>query len=152
MTLLVLLEWLGKLYEADALVAGGTDDAIVEMYRECLRSKRHATELRKPAAATRGGQGARAGDVPADESGYEDAASWLRGDGVRHAGAWFGRWAGRLGEVHAGGDLADDDRGDDPVDDHAERRPPARVCDEVALVLPEVLESVPGHAGHEQPR
>jgi hypothetical protein len=31
--------------------------------------------------------------------------------------------------VHAGGDLDGDDRGDDPVDDHAEG--PARVGDEV---------------------
>jgi translation initiation factor IF-2 len=92
MTLLVLLEWLGTLYEADALVADGMDDAIVEMYRECQRSKRHATEVRKPPAAAAAVKATRAGDVHADESGYEDAPSWLRGDGVRDAGAWFGRW------------------------------------------------------------
>jgi len=57
-----------------------------------------------------------------------------------------------LAELHAGGDLDGDDRGDDPVDDHAERRPPARAGDEVAAVLPEVLESVAGQAGDEQPR
>jgi hypothetical protein len=45
--------------------------------------------------------------------------------------------------VHAGGDLADDDRGDDPVDDHAERRPPSRVGDDVASALREVLEPCP---------
>jgi hypothetical protein len=38
--------------------------------------------------------------------------------------------------VHSGGGLGDDDRGDDPVDHHAERRPPSRVGDEVASVLP----------------
>jgi hypothetical protein len=46
--------------------------------------------------------------------------------------------------VHAGCDLANDDRGHNPVDDHAERRPPSRVGDEVGSVLPEVLESVAG--------
>jgi hypothetical protein len=102
LTLLVLLEWLGKLYEADALVADGMDYAIVEMYRECLRSKRHATELRKPPAAAAAAKATWAGDVHADESGYEDAPSWLRGDGVRDAGAWFGRWAGRFRACPAG--------------------------------------------------
>src|SRR4051794_40091804 len=58
----------------------------------------------------------------------------------------------RLAEVHACGDLTDDDRGDDPVDDHAERRPPSRVDDVVGSVLPEVLEPVADHASHEQPR
>jgi hypothetical protein len=45
----------------------------------------------------------------------------------------------RLAEVHACGDLNDDDRGDDPVDDHAERRPPPCVADEVGSMPPEVL-------------
>ena len=57
-----------------------------------------------------------------------------------------------LAEVHACCDLANDDGGHDPVDDHAERRPPSRVGDEVGSVLPEVLDSVAGEAGHEQPR
>ncbi len=56
-----------------------------------------------------------------------------------------------LAEVHAGGDLADDDGGDDPVNDHAEGRPPSRVGDEVAAVLPEVLEPVAGQPRHEEP-
>jgi hypothetical protein len=45
----------------------------------------------------------------------------------------------RPSSVHAGRDLDDDDRGDDPVDDHAERRPPSGVGDDVAPVLPQVL-------------
>jgi hypothetical protein len=71
-------------------------------------------------------------------------------DGFRRAGLLDRPVA--LAEVHACGDLAHDDRGDNPVDDHAERRPPSGVGDEVASVLPEVLEPVPHHAGHEQPR
>ena len=62
------------------------------------------------------------------------------------------RRADGLAEVQACGDLADDDRGDDPVDDHAERRPPTRVGDEMASVLPEILESVADQTDHEQPR
>jgi hypothetical protein len=54
--------------------------------------------------------------------------------------------------VDACGDLSDDDGGDDPIDGHAEWWPPSRVGDEVAAVLPEVLESVADQAGHEQPR
>jgi hypothetical protein len=57
-----------------------------------LRNSHHATKLRKPPAAAAAAKATRAGDVHADESGYEDAPSWLRGDGVRDAGAWFGRW------------------------------------------------------------
>jgi len=45
-------------------------------------------------------------------------------------------------EVDAGGDLDDDDRGDDPVDGEAERRPPAGVGDEPGSVLPEVLDAM----------
>ena len=56
-----------------------------------------------------------------------------------------------LAEVHPCCDLANDDRGDDPVDDHAERRPPSRVGHEVGSMLPKVLESVAGQARHEQP-
>jgi hypothetical protein len=56
--------------------------------------------------------------------------------------------------VHAGGDLDGDDRGHDPVDDHAERRPPACVGDEVAAVLPEVLSpwpAMPATSSHGDP-
>jgi hypothetical protein len=41
-----------------------------------------------------------------------------------------------LTEIHARSDLANDNRRDDPVDDHAEWRPPSGVGDEVASVLP----------------
>src|SRR4051794_1181427 len=41
----------------------------------------------------------------------------------------------RSAKVHAGGDLANNDCGDDPIDDQAERRPPSRVGDEVGSVL-----------------
>ena len=46
---------------------------------------------------------------------------------------------GLVVEVDAGGDEHDEDRRDDPVDDQAERRPPASVGHIVAAVLPEVL-------------
>jgi len=42
-------------------------------------------------------------------------------------------------EVDPGGDQHDQDRRGDPVDDQAERRPPASVGHIVAAVLPEVL-------------
>src|SRR5205807_7859642 len=47
--------------------------------------------------------------------------------------------------------LGGDRGGSDPVDYETERRPPASVCDELAAVLPEVLEPVGGEAEHEQP-
>jgi hypothetical protein len=55
-------------------------------------------------------------------------------------------------EVDADADQHDEDGGGDPVDDQAERRPPAGVGDIVAAVLPEVLESMAGEAQHQQPR
>ena len=55
-------------------------------------------------------------------------------------------------EVDADGDEHDEDRGDDPVDDQAERRPPAGVGDIVGPVLPQVLDPMAGKAGHQQPR
>ena len=39
----------------------------------------------------------------------------------------------------------------DPVDDQAERRPPASVGNILVAVLPEVLEPMAGEAGHQQP-
>jgi hypothetical protein len=45
-------------------------------------------------------------------------------------------------EVNAGDDLDGDDRGSCPVDYQAERRPPARIRDELAPVLPKILEPV----------
>jgi hypothetical protein len=54
--------------------------------------------------------------------------------------------------LHAGRDLDDDDRGYDPVDGHAERWPPSGVGDEVAAMLPEILEAVPDKAHDEEPR
>ena len=48
----------------------------------------------------------------------------------------------RLPKVHASDDLDGDDRGDYPIDDHAEGRPPPRVRNEVGSVLPEVFEAV----------
>jgi hypothetical protein len=41
--------------------------------------------------------------------------------------------------------------GGDPVNDKAERRPPASVGNKVAPVLPEVLDPMAGKAEHEQP-
>jgi hypothetical protein len=55
-------------------------------------------------------------------------------------------------EVDPGGDEDDEDRCDDPVDDQAERRPPASVGHLVAPVLPQVLKPMAGEAGHQQPR
>jgi hypothetical protein len=51
-------------------------------------------------------------------------------------------------EVDADGDQQDEDRGGDPVDDEAERRPPASVGNIVAPVLPKVLEPMAGEAEH----
>src|SRR5207342_245891 len=45
-----------------------------------------------------------------------------------------------------------EDSGGDPVDGGAERRPPARVPDEVCAVLPQILQAVAGQPEHEQPR
>src|ERR1700748_2200800 len=47
---------------------------------------------------------------------------------------------------------AGEDSGDDPVDGGAERRPPARVPDEVRAVLPQILKAVAGQPQDEQPR
>jgi len=55
-------------------------------------------------------------------------------------------------ELDPDGDEHDQDRRDDPVDDQAERRPPASVGDKVAPVLPQVLGPMAGEAGHQQPR
>src|SRR6185312_12725166 len=44
-----------------------------------------------------------------------------------------------------------EDSGGDPVDGDAERRPPARVPDEVRAVLPQILQAVAGQPEHEQP-
>lgn len=52
----------------------------------------------------------------------------------------------RLVEVDAGEDLDCDDRGREPVDYEAERRPPPGVRDELASVLPKILEPVAGKA------
>jgi hypothetical protein len=54
-------------------------------------------------------------------------------------------------EVDAGGDQEHEDGRGDPVDDEAERWPPAGVGDMVVAVLPEVFESVAGEAEHQQP-
>src|SRR5439155_686721 len=69
--------------------------------------------------------------------------------------AWDDQRAGlvvdRLPKVHASDDLDDDDRGDYPVDDHAEGWPPSRVGNEVGSVLPEVFEAVTDEADDEEP-
>jgi hypothetical protein len=57
-----------------------------------------------------------------------------------------------LVKVDAGGDQHDENGGGDPVNDKAERRPPASVGNKVAPVLPEVLDPMAGKAEHEQPR
>ena len=57
-------------------------------------------------------------------------------------------------EVDAGGEQLDQDRGDDPVDDQAERRPPAGVGNKAAPVLPQVLEPMaarPAASSHAGP-
>ena len=55
-------------------------------------------------------------------------------------------------EVDADGDQHHKDRRDDPVDDQAERRPPASIGDIVAPVLPEVLDPMAGEASDQHPR
>jgi len=55
-------------------------------------------------------------------------------------------------KVDAGGNQDDKDRSGYPVDDEAERRPPAGVGNIVAVLLPEVFESVGGEADYQQPR
>ena len=57
----------------------------------------------------------------------------------------------RLPKVHASDDLDGDDRGDHPVDDHAEGWPPPRVRNEVGSVLPEVFQAVTDEADDEEP-
>jgi hypothetical protein len=52
-------------------------------------------------------------------------------------------------EVNAGDDLDGDDRGGRPIDDQAERRPPACVRDELPAVLPKILEPVAGETENE---
>jgi hypothetical protein len=47
-------------------------------------------------------------------------------------------------EVDADGEQHNQDRSGEPVDDQAERRPPASVGHKVAAVLPEILESMAG--------
>src|SRR3954469_1044157 len=59
------------------------------------------------------------------------------------------RWSVK---TSAGDDRHGDRRSRDEVDRQTERRPPARVGDELAAVLPQVLEPVPGEADDEQPR
>src|SRR5438270_231329 len=59
--------------------------------------------------------------------------------------------SGCLAELHARDYLDGDRSGGDKVDHEAKRWPPASVCDEMAAVLPEVLEPVRGEAEHEQP-
>jgi hypothetical protein len=49
-------------------------------------------------------------------------------------------------EVNARDYLDDDDRRGHPVDDEAEGRPPAGVRNELAAVLPQILEAVGGQA------
>jgi hypothetical protein len=51
-----------------------------------------------------------------------------------------------LPKVHAGDDLDGDDRGEYPVDDHAEGWPPPRVENEVGAVLTEAFEAVTDEA------
>src|SRR5215216_3244143 len=55
-------------------------------------------------------------------------------------------------EVDPGGDQDDQDGSDEPVDDQAERRPPASIGHIVAALLPKVLEPMTGEADHQQPR
>jgi hypothetical protein len=47
-------------------------------------------------------------------------------------------------EADASGDQHDEDRGGDPVDDQAERRPPSGVSHILAAVLPKSVVLVPG--------
>src|SRR5215472_14864570 len=67
----------------------------------------------------------------------------MYGDGVV---AWL------MVEVGAGGDQDHEDRRGYPVDDQAERWPPAGAGDIVVAVLPEVFEPVAGEADYQQPR
>jgi hypothetical protein len=55
-------------------------------------------------------------------------------------------------EVNARDYLDDDDRRGHPVDDKAEGRPPAGLRNELAAVLPQILEAVGSEAYDEQPR
>src|SRR5437764_5242076 len=55
-------------------------------------------------------------------------------------------------EMNAGDDLDSDDRRDRPINRKTERRPPARVGNELSAVLPEVFEAVAGETDDEQPR
>jgi hypothetical protein len=48
-------------------------------------------------------------------------------------------------------DQHDQDGGDNPVNHQAERRPPPRVGDIVAAMLPEILQSMTDEAEHQQP-
>jgi hypothetical protein len=52
-------------------------------------------------------------------------------------------------ELNTRHDLDGDDRGGDPVDHEAERRPPPSICNEVTSVLPEILEPVTRNAEDE---
>ena len=54
-------------------------------------------------------------------------------------------------EVDPDGEQHHQDGGGDPVDDQAERRPPASVGHKLAAVLPEVLEPMTDEAEHQQP-
>jgi hypothetical protein len=56
-----------------------------------------------------------------------------------------------LTEIHARSDLHNDDRRDDKVHRHAKRGPPARVGDEVSVVLPEILEPMADESDYEEP-
>jgi hypothetical protein len=90
--------------------------------------------------AVRLGQGREAGDVGEDKGGIRHGQSVRIGAGVG-AGVLISL-VGLAVEVNARDYLDDDDRRGHPVDDKAEGRPPAGVRNELAAVLPEILEAV----------
>src|SRR4029453_5924238 len=75
-----------------------------------------------------GGDHRRRSSVRAAPAGSA-AASCLPGPAITGPGS-----IGLLGEVEPGGDEHDEDGGGDPVDDQAERRPPASVGHKLAPV------------------
>jgi hypothetical protein len=103
--------------------------------------------------AVRLGQGGEAGDIGEDKGGrrraqgdpnrVDPSTSSVSVGGVCIGGSVScSRWLSLTVDVHARDYFDDDDRRGHPVNDQAERRPPTGVGNELAAVLPEILEAV----------
>jgi hypothetical protein len=93
-----------------------------------------------------GGRHHRRGGAVRAPSAVPAAASRVPGSAATGPGI-----IGLVVEVHPEGEQHDEDRRSDPVDDQAERRPPASIGHKLPSVLPQVLGPMADEAGHQQP-